>query len=78
MTSGAVKKLNDLGYGFQGTQNSQAKFIGKMLMHLLSDGLLFQYDKEKSLIKAKRFDFNLYPDHSENQKHYEALGEVFI
>lgn len=41
-----------------------------------SDGLLYQFDKEKSVLTDKRFEFNLYPEHSENQKHYEALGDV--
>lgn len=42
----------------------------------LLDGLLYQFDKDTSQLTNKRFEFNLYPEHSKNQKHYEALGEV--
>lgn len=40
------------------------------------DGLLYQFDKETSQLTDKRFEFNLYPEHSKNQNHYEALGDV--
>lgn len=43
---------------------------------VLTDGILFQVDKDTLQLTDKRFEFNLFPEHAKNQKHYEALGEV--
>lgn len=51
-------------------------FIYLITKSSIPDGLLYQFDKETSQLTDKRFEFNLYPEHAKNQKHYEALGEV--
>lgn len=76
IASPAVKKLTDFGYGFKGKNNYYFDRVTLISWQPLPDGLLYQVDKDTLQLTDKRFDFNLYPEHSKNQKHYEALGEV--
>lgn len=46
------------------------------LIVFCTEGELRKIDPETGKAGTQTFDFNITPDHRENQKHYEALGDV--
>lgn len=54
------------------------KFLDFVDHNVILDGLLRKIDPATGKTGSQPFDFNISSDHRENQKHYEALGDVSI
>lgn len=74
------KTLEGFGYGFNEGNLEYETFRIIFIFNLFSfsEGKLRKIDKETGKVGTEPFNFQISSSHAENQRHYEALGDVRI
>lgn len=72
------KTLQGFGYGFDAGKVIICMRVRRILLMimLILEGKLRKIDKETGKVGMEPFDFQISSSHTENQQHYEALGDV--